>query len=92
MLWGEPRGKDRRRASLPDFPALGRTAPANVGLDPEQPRDPFQRLAQGSCLHWRAQGVERRHNEQRAGVGLAGRPTLLSAPSAQAPPEGRPPP
>ena len=29
------------------MPALGWTAPANVGLDGEQPRDPFQRLASG---------------------------------------------
>jgi hypothetical protein len=38
-------GLDRRRAALSGFPALCRTAPANVGLDGEQSRDPLQRLA-----------------------------------------------
>src|SRR5271166_5827890 len=40
-------GQNRRRAALPGFPALGRTAPANVGLDGEQSGDSFQRLACG---------------------------------------------
>ncbi len=38
-------GQNRRRAALPGVPALGRTAPANVGLDGEQSGD--------SCLRFK---------------------------------------
>ncbi len=60
-------GQHRRRASPSDLLALGRTAPANVGLDGEQTGDPFQRLARGGRA-----GLDMHVIDLAPGVGPAG--------------------